>query len=121
MKTVYEPVYKCWVTAFIQEDEDKAKKTVEKIIGESLDDVAFNSQAKTIEYKSASGGQRIIMWFKRSELSLLAHELIHVIEFCFELRRIPFALNNAEVVAYYMEWLFTKFEPLFRVKKGKHD
>lgn len=116
MKTVYDHIFKTWVTAFIQEDEVKAKKKIEKLIGESLEEMSFESQAKTVEYCSSKGGQRIVMWFRKSDLSLLSHELIHVIEYAFELRRIPFSLGNSEVVAYYMEYLFREFEPLFKKK-----
>lgn len=118
MKTVYDPIFKTWVSAFIDANEVRAKSKIEKLIDESLEGMAFESQAKTVEYKSSAGGQRIIMWFRKNDLSLLAHELVHVIEYSFELRRIPLG-GNAEVIAYYMEYLFREFEPLFKGKKGK--
>jgi len=117
MKTIYDPIFKTWVSAFVDQDEARAKKKIEKLLDESLEDMGFNSQAKTVEYRSSEGGQRIVMWFRKNDLSLLAHELIHVIEYSFELRRIPLG-GNAEVLAYYMEYLFREFEPLFKGKKG---
>lgn len=116
MRTYYEPVFKLYVSAFIEKDPEKAKRIAERKIGESLD-MSFDVQAKTIDYQTKEGGQRILMWFRENDLSLLAHELVHVIEFCFERRRIPFNLEASENIAYYMEYWFGKFEPLFRKRK----
>lgn len=117
MKKYYEPIYKLNVTAFIEKDSDKAKKIAEKIIGDNLDEINFNSQAKTIEYVNEHGAQMIICWFKKKDLSLLVHELVHVFEYCFDSRRINFDIKNSEIMAYYLEHLFRVFEPMFRKKK----
>lgn len=110
-KTYYEPILKLYITGFVDSDSKRAHKTAERIIGEPLD-VGFEAQAKTIEYTSSQGGQRLVLWLRRRDGSLLAHELIHVVEYCFERRRIPFNLESSEFVAYYVEHLFRIFEPL---------
>lgn len=111
-KTYYEHLYKLWVTVFVEPDQDKARVKVEKITGERLDEMPFAAQAKTVDYQSDQGGQRIIVWLRKPEAHLLAHELIHVIEYCFEARRMPFNLGNTEFIAYLMEHLFDEFWPL---------
>lgn len=110
--TYYESIYKLYISALIEESSDKQRKIAEKIIGEPLD-MEFNTEAKTIEYTNTQGAQRILMLFKYKKKSLLVHELVHVFEYCFSSRRIKFDLNNSEIMAYYLEHLFTKFEPLF--------
>lgn len=117
-KTYYEPVYKIWTTVFIEPDQDKARKYAEKLIKETLD-LDWSSQAKTIEYCPESGGQRIVTWLRKPEAPLLAHELIHVIEYGFEKRGIQFSLSATENIAYYMEHLFGVFEPLLKAKQPK--
>lgn len=54
------------------------------------------------------------MWFRKPQLSLLAHELVHVVEYTFESRRMPFTLEGSEFIAYFVEHLFAKFEPIFK-------
>lgn len=112
IKTHYDSVFKTWITVFVEKDEVKARKKIEKIIGESLEEMSFESQAKTVEYVSSNGGQRMIVWLKKPQYPLLAHELVHVIEYCFERRRIPFTIENSEVIAYYMEYLMDVFDVL---------
>lgn len=115
MKTYYEPIYKLYVTVFVEEDKEKARKRAERIVKDTLD-LNWDSQAKTIEYTDEQGAQRIIVWLKRPQASLLAHELIHVIEYCFGVRRMPFNLDNTEFIAYYMEHLFSTFESVLNKK-----
>lgn len=103
-KTVYDPVFKTQVTCFVEKDPQKAKKKVEKIIEKSIGDMSFMSEAKTIEYYDGYGDQRIIIWLRDNKTPVLAHEIIHVIDFSFSLRGIEFSSENSEVIAYLMEF-----------------
>lgn len=118
MKTYYEPIYKLYVSVFVDPDQEKAQKRAERLTGDKLD-LDWNSQAKTIEYTNEQGAQRIVVWLRKPEASLLAHELIHVIEYCFRVRRMPFNLDNTEFIAYYMEHLMREFEPVINIKRTK--
>ena len=111
-KVYYEPLYKIWIHAFVEADPKKAQSIAEHIIDESLDILHFKGQAKTIDYIHDSGGQRILVWLKKPEAHLLAHELLHVIDFAFDARRIPFDSHGIEHIAYLMEHLFDEFWPL---------
>lgn len=114
----YEPLYKIYLDFIIEKDQEKAKKLIDKIIGEDCQ-LNFNSQAKTIDYTLENGAQRIIIWLKTPEYSLLAHELIHVIEYVFSTRRMPFTLEGSEFIAYLVEHLFKEFEPIISKAKRK--
>lgn len=118
-KTYYEQIYKLDLTVFVDKDPEKAKKYCENIIGETLDDIDFNVQAKTIDYQPGNGGQKVIVWLRTPEISLMAHEFIHVVEYCFGKRDIPFNLEASENIAYYVENLFRTFEPLLKNKRRK--
>lgn len=115
IKTHYEPIFKIWVSVFVDDDQERAQKRAEKILGESLSDISFEAQAKTIDYQNGQGGQRIVVWLRRPQMSLLVHELIHVLEFSFGRRRI--SLELGEIVAYYLEHLVNVFGPVLERKK----
>lgn len=119
-KHYYEPVFKTAVSILIDAGEDHARKKIESIIGEDLETFNFKSMAKTIEYISAEGGQQIIVWLRHPDQSLLSHELIHVIEYCFEVRKIDFSIKNSEVIAYYMEHLTNVFSPFLTKHSSGH-
>lgn len=112
-QTLYDPLYKLYLTVLFDKDPVKAKKIAEKEIGESLDDLNFNCDAKTIEYTSNNGGQRILLWVKQKKASVIAHEFIHVIRFCFERRRLGFGYDKDEFIAYYLEYLMNEFKNFY--------
>lgn len=103
----YEPVFKSYITGIIEPNIVKAKKEVEKIIKEPTEDL--DVEARTYEYYTKRGEQRILIYFRFAETRLLVHELVHAISFLFKGRNILFNGENDEVAAYYLEHLFKKF------------
>lgn len=104
-KTINIPIYQCKLTIILDKDLSYITKTYKTIDLSNYGAVTMRIPNKHSEY---------IIAFEYNEGSIIAHEIVHLINYIFEDKHIELDLKNDETQAYLTGWLFKKIEKAIR-------
>ena len=100
-KTINIPIYQCKLTIILDKDLSYVTKTYNTIDLSNYGAVTMRVPDKHSEY---------IVAFEYNEGSIIAHEIIHLVNYIFEDKHIKLDLKNDEPQAYLTGWLFKKIQ-----------
>lgn len=100
-KTINIPIYQCKLTIILDKDLSYVTKTYNTIDLSDYGAVTIRVPNKHSEY---------IVAFEYNEGSIIAHEIVHLVNYIFEDKHIKLNLKNDESQAYLTGWLFKKIQ-----------
>lgn len=101
IKTINIPIYQCKLTLILDKDLSYIVKKYNTIDLSDYGAVTMRVPNKHSEY---------IIAFEYTEGSIIAHELVHLINYIFEDKHISLDIKNDEPQAYLTGWLFKQID-----------
>lgn len=100
-KTIDIPIYQCKLTIILDKDLSYITKKYKTIDLSNYGAVTMRIPNKHSEY---------IIAFEYSEGSIIAHEIIHLVNYIFKDRGVKLDIKNDESQAYLTGWLFKEID-----------
>jgi hypothetical protein len=100
-KTIDIPIYQCKLTIILDKDLSYISKKYKTIDLSNYGAVTMRVPNKHSEY---------IVAFEYSDGSIIAHEVIHLVNYIFKDRGIKLDIKNDEPQAYLTGWLFKEID-----------
>ncbi len=104
-KVIKIPIFQCKLTVILDKDLKYITKKYNTIDLSNYGAITMRVPNKHSEY---------IIAFEYDEGSIIAHEIVHLINYIFEDKHVELDLKNDETQAYLTGWLFKKIEKAIR-------
>lgn len=106
-KTIDIPIYQCKLTIILDKDLSYITKKYKTIDLSNYGAVTMRVPNKHSEY---------IVAFEYSEGSIIAHEVVHLVNYIFKDRGVKLDIKNDEPQAYLTGWIFNKIDKFINKK-----
>jgi hypothetical protein len=101
IKTIKIPIYLCTLTMIFDKDLSYVEKKYKTISLSNFGAVAMRNESKFKHY---------VVAFESNNNSLIAHEIVHLVNYIFLDTGVKLDLINDEAQAYLTGWLFEEIE-----------
>ena len=110
-KVIYNETFKSEIFFFWNCEKEEVIEMIMLEHGIDISDKLIGNDGGSLSFHFEDGDMSIL-WTRENNVSILAHECIHVVTSLLKFRQIKTTYENQEIICYLVEWLLNKTIPL---------